>query len=661
VLAPAFEGQRQLVHPPLGDQVGDGGRVEQHLARGHAAAARLVQQHLRHHAPQPFGQREAHLLAAVGRRLVDQPHQRRRGRVRRHRGDDQVPGGHRVNRDAHHLGRAQVVDHQDVGVLAQRAPRHHRHLAGVSPHLALADEAAAPFVCELDLALDGDDVVAARLVDQVDEGRDERRLPARPRAGHQDQPLGLGRQRLDLAREPKLVGRRGPGGDDPEDAARAAMVAEALAPDAAHLGHLRHPLGALAVLERLAASFGRQVEQQRLDLDGCQRPLAFQRRNLAVHAHGGPGLRHQVQGIGPAGRRQPQQPIDPREPRRSRDARRLGSQRAAREGQNDRGNGLDHWRRLTLHLLLQPLGARCSRFLDRFGRGCRLGRLLEGVEQRFRRGSRLGRRHFGRGGNRLGHGLCGLGCDGSPSGGEGTDRWRYGGRRRLDDFLRHGLDSGGLGLDLRSLLACPRSFLSWRRCLARCRSLGRGLGRGLVRGRDRRGRCRGWLLRSPSLGLRNGRHGHGSRHHNGGRSRLPVTAHLDPDVVAPPGGNHRKTVPRAAHAAGQLVLDGPQLVERRAPLCRQQLAEHAGNGVERQRARRQLDGTRRRDHVRPLADVHHQRVTISPDDGGQERTDHVCLCLLLNALQSCRPKGVTSIDLAGPGWTWYTLTSSTSL
>ena len=60
----------------------------------------------------------------------------------------------------------------------------------------------------------------------------------------------------------------------------------------------------------------------------------------------------------------------------------------------------------------------------------------------------------------------------------------------------------------------------------------------------------------------------------------------------------------------QLVLDGPELVERALQLGRQELADDPVHGFEGQATARQLDLARRRDDVRLLAGMHHQRFAV---------------------------------------------------
>ena len=60
----------------------------------------------------------------------------------------------------------------------------------------------------------------------------------------------------------------------------------------------------------------------------------------------------------------------------------------------------------------------------------------------------------------------------------------------------------------------------------------------------------------------------------------------------------------------QLVLNGPEFVERTLQLGRQELADDPVHGFEGQATARQLDLARRRNDVRLLAGMHHQRFAV---------------------------------------------------
>ena len=96
--------------------------------------------------------------------------------------------------------------------------------------------------------------------------------------------------------------------------------------------------------------------------------------------------------------------------------------------------------------------------------------------------------------------------------------------------------------------------------------------------------------------------------------RLPAP-NLDPDVVATASGDDRKTILALLR---HLVLDGAELLELRLRLRRQQLRQHPGHRIEVQSVRRDGDGLRAHDYVRPLADVHDEGVAIGADNRGHQ-------------------------------------------
>jgi hypothetical protein len=125
---------------------------------------------------------------------------------------------------------------------------------------------AALFVDDVDLALDGDDVIATGLVDLIDERRQQRALAARPRTGHEHEPFRLDRQRLHRAGQAELIHRHRSRRHQPEDAARAAVIAETEAADAADDIDVAEPLGRSPGPQRLVAALGHQRQQQRFDV-----------------------------------------------------------------------------------------------------------------------------------------------------------------------------------------------------------------------------------------------------------------------------------------------------------------------------------------------------------------------------------------------------------
>ena len=84
-------------------------------------------------------------------------------------------------------------------------------------------------VDELDGILDGEDVLRPRLVDQVDHGRERRRLARSRGARHQHQPLVEVRELADHVGEPDLLRGGDLGGDDAEHRPRPPVLAEEVA------------------------------------------------------------------------------------------------------------------------------------------------------------------------------------------------------------------------------------------------------------------------------------------------------------------------------------------------------------------------------------------------------------------------------------------------
>ena len=97
---------------------------------------------------------------------------------------------------------------------------------------------------------------------------------------------------------------------------------------------------------------------------------------------------------------------------------------------------------------------------------------------------------------------------------------------------------------------------------------------------------------------------------------VAAAADLDPDVVTTAG---RHAVEAIVADVGQPVFDGAEFLERDQALGRQQLRQHAGHHFDRQPVRRDVDRARARHDVRPLTDVHHQRVAIGANNRREKR------------------------------------------
>ena len=107
--------------------------------------------------------------------------------------------------------------------------------------------------------------------------------------------------------------------------------------------------------------------------------------------------------------------------------------------------------------------------------------------------------------------------------------------------------------------------------------------------------------------------------------KVRLAPHFDPDVVAAARGHDRESFFGMIRSR-DLVLGRPVLLQSHTLVEREDLAEHACDGVRRQHASRQLDlppGERpaelihrlgSRHHVRLLADVHHECIAVEPHD-----------------------------------------------
>src|SRR5437867_8183393 len=104
--------------------------------------------------------------------------------------------------------------------------------------LPLVNEALLVRMNEFDGVLDGDDVKAARFVDEIDDGRQGRRFPRTRRSGHQHQTA------LHLGQTPHLIGKTElvDGHDlrrnDPKDRAGPALLAEEIDAISGYAGNL---------------------------------------------------------------------------------------------------------------------------------------------------------------------------------------------------------------------------------------------------------------------------------------------------------------------------------------------------------------------------------------------------------------------------------------
>ena len=138
-------------------------------------------------------------------------------------------------------------------------------------------------------------MVAPGAIDQIHERRDERAFPARSRSRDEHKPLGLDRQRLNLAPQAEMIGRDRTHRHQPEHAAGAAMIAEAHAADATDVLDVADPLGRRACAQRLVAAIGHERQQQRNHIVRCVHRFAVQALKLAIHPDGRPRVGGQIE------------------------------------------------------------------------------------------------------------------------------------------------------------------------------------------------------------------------------------------------------------------------------------------------------------------------------------------------------------------------------
>ena len=217
---------RDLVGLALADEVADRRRGHEHLAGADPPGAiGGGQQLLRHDALQRDRQLHADLVLLAAGEGVDDAVDRLRGVLGVQRREHEVAGLRRGQGGRDRLDVAHLADEDDVGVLAQRPLERKGEALGVGAELALVDEAALVGVQELDRVLDRHDVLVARLVDLVDDGRERGRLPGAGRAGHEHEAARATRQLVHHRRQAELVDRLQLGGDETEGGAdRRALV-----------------------------------------------------------------------------------------------------------------------------------------------------------------------------------------------------------------------------------------------------------------------------------------------------------------------------------------------------------------------------------------------------------------------------------------------------
>ncbi len=119
------------------------------------------------------------------------------------RGQHQVPGLPRRQRNPHRLGIAHLADDDDVGRLPDRRAQRRGEVRGIHADLDLLDDARVMDVLVLDRILDRDDVTGVAPVDFLDERREGRALARARRSADEDETSRQLRQQLDRRRQPE--------------------------------------------------------------------------------------------------------------------------------------------------------------------------------------------------------------------------------------------------------------------------------------------------------------------------------------------------------------------------------------------------------------------------------------------------------------------------
>jgi hypothetical protein len=268
----------------LADVRGDGVVADQGFKCRDAAAALLLEQRLGHDALERGRQHGADLRLALGRELVDDAVDRRGRRSRVQRAEHEVAGFRGFDCDLDRLEVAHFTDQHDVGVFAQSRAQRPLEALGVAVHFALVDEALFRFVHELDRILDRDDVLGARVVDVVDHRRQRGRLARAGRTGHQHETLGEVAQIEHALGQAELLGAQNLGGNQTEDRAGTAVVAEEVGPEAPFVGQGVGKVGIAGLLELGPVGGRSDLVENRLHLLRRDDGAALDLDHLAMQA-----------------------------------------------------------------------------------------------------------------------------------------------------------------------------------------------------------------------------------------------------------------------------------------------------------------------------------------------------------------------------------------
>ena len=259
-----------------------------------AVLVELRQEYLRDDGLQSGRELGPHLLLLVRRERVDDTVDRLRRARRVQRAEDEVARLGRGDRGSDRLEVAHFADEDHVRVLSQRAADRLREARHVVPDLALGDERLRGRVVEFDRVLDGDDVHAALVVDDVQHRGERRRLAGAGRAGHEDEPARLEEKLLHRGRDADLLKREKSRGDLAENRAVALALLEHGHAEARAVGVRKREVSAAVLLDLLHLLVGGDLAHEVVRVL-LRKRLLRKRAKLAVHAQLGRHVRADVE------------------------------------------------------------------------------------------------------------------------------------------------------------------------------------------------------------------------------------------------------------------------------------------------------------------------------------------------------------------------------
>ena len=308
----AFDGHRQLRCLALGDRRSARPACSAALRAPPHGRRRSSEQHLRDDAAQILGQRQLHLPPVLGRIEIDDAIDRPGGGVRGKPADDELARTPPLRARRSSAPPVRSSSRTSTSGSSRSAARAAASMSSSPPRTSrwLMNEPPRSWTMLIS-RLDGDHVVAARPVDQIDERRHHRPLAARARTGDEHQPFRLDRQRLDLARQAELLGRsrRGPASGGTRRPARddrgSSCNGRGRRPSRSQIHSLAAPVRSASWLRS-----GISVSSSDSTSFASEHRLAVERLHLAVHADRRPRVRREIQRRRAAGGRQTQQPVE---------------------------------------------------------------------------------------------------------------------------------------------------------------------------------------------------------------------------------------------------------------------------------------------------------------------------------------------------------------